>query len=126
MKNGRIIIQAGRKPWPHELRVANILALAGHDVEFICETSIKMPDIFVDNTAYEIKSPISDKVDAIERNIVRALEKCPNIILDSSRMRIGDAQVLHELVKRRKNGKGMKKVLFINKYGSIIDIEKLI
>ena len=122
MKNGRIIIQAGRKPWPHELRVANVLALAGHDVEFICETSIKMPD----NTAYEIKSPISDKVDAIERNIVRALEKCPNIILDSSRMRIGNNQILHELIKRRKNGKGMKRVLFIDKHGLIIDIEKLI
>ena len=126
MKNGRIIIQAGRKPWPHELRVANVLALAGHDVEIICETSIKMPDIFVDNTAYEIKSPISDKVDAIERNIVRALEKCPNIILDSSRMRIGNNQILHELIKRRKNGKGMKRVLFIDKHGLIIDIEKLI
>lgn len=57
---------------------------------------------------------------------VKLALKCPNIILDSSRMRVGDNQILHELIKRRKNGKGMKKVLFINKHGSIIDIEKLI
>lgn len=75
---------------------------------------------------YEIKSPISNKVDAVERNITRALMKCPNIIFDSSRMKVRDDQIMKELVKRRKLGKGLRKLLFINKRGMIIDIESLI
>lgn len=126
MKRGRVVTPAGARPWPHEERVARILALAGHYVEFIPETSIKTPDVYLDKTMYEIKSPISDKVSAVERNIAKALAKCPNIIFDSSRMKVRDDQILKELIKRRKAGKGMQKLLFINKRGMIIDIEALI
>ena len=123
---GRVIAPAGVNPWPHEIRVAKILALSGHDVKFIPETSIKTPDVYLENVAYEIKSPVSDKVDAIERNITRALRKCPNVIFDSSRMKVRDDQVLRELIKRRRLGKGLKKIVFINKRGVVIDIESLI
>lgn len=75
---------------------------------------------------YEIKSPVSGKVNAVERNITRALAKCPNIIFDSSRMRVRDDQIMKELIKRRKAGKGVRKILFINKRGMIIDIDALI
>jgi hypothetical protein len=130
MKNnvgrGKVITPAGANPWPHEERIARILALAGHRVEFVPEANIKTPDIYLDRTMYEIKSPISNKVDAVERNITRALMKCPNIIFDSSRMKVRDDQIMKELVKRRKLGKGLRKLLFINKRGMIIDIESLI
>jgi hypothetical protein len=33
-KIGKIIIPAGRDPWPHELHRAKVLASAGHIVEF--------------------------------------------------------------------------------------------
>lgn len=123
---GRVIIPADANPWPHEQRVAKILALAGHYVEFIPETNIKTPDIYLERTIFEIKSPISDKVDAIERNITRALEKSPNVIFDSSRMRVRDNQILRELIKRRRAGKGLKRLLFVNKRGIIIDVNALI
>lgn len=125
-KRGRVVTPAGANPWPHEKRVAKILALAGHYVEFIPETNIKTPDIYLGHVTYEIKSPISSKVDAIERNITRALEKCPNIIFDSSRMKVRDDQIMRELVKRRRIGKGLKKLLLVNKKEMIIDIESLI
>ena len=34
---GKIIVPAGVRPWPHELRVAEVLAAAGHRVEFLPE-----------------------------------------------------------------------------------------
>lgn len=106
--------------------MAKILALAGYRVEFIPEATIKTPDIYLGRTAYEIKSPISDKINAVERNLTRALAKCQNIIFDSSRMKVRDDQIMRELIRRRREGKGLKKLLFINKRGMIIDIEALI
>ena len=126
IKRGRVVTPADANPWPHEKQVARILALAGHYVEFIPETSIKTPDIYLERTAFEIKSPISNKIKAVERNITRALEKSPNVIFDSSRMKVRDDQIMRELIKRRKTGKGLERLLFINKRGMIIDIDVLI
>ena len=38
---GKVVVPANANPWPHKLRVAKILALAGHAVEFIPETNTK-------------------------------------------------------------------------------------
>lgn len=126
IERGKVIIPADANPWPHEKKVAKVLAIAGYYVEFIPEANIKTPDIYLGHTAYEIKSPTSNKVDAVERNLTRALEKCPNIIFDGSRMKVRDNQIIRELIKRRKLGKGLKKLLFINKHGDVVDIEALI
>ena len=86
-QKGRVVIPADANPWPHEVRVAKILALAGYSVEFIPEANLKTPDIYLDGTMYEIKSPITNNPKKIIRNVKRALEKCPNVIIDSSRVK---------------------------------------
>ncbi len=126
IKQGKVIIPANARPWAHEERVAKILALAGYRVEFIPESSIKTPDIYLDCTPYEIKSPVSGKIGAIERNLTRALVKCPNIIFDGSRMKVRDDRIMRELIKCRRSGRGLRKLLFVNKRGAVIDIEGLI
>ena len=126
VKIGMVIIPDGADPWPHEKRVAKILAASGHCVEFIPESGMKTPDIYLDGVMYEIKSPVSDKVDAVERNIVRALVKCQNIVFDSSRMKVRDYRIIGELIRIRKAGKGVKKLIFVNKQREVIDIKGLI
>ena len=90
MKNskiGKVIKPANTNPWPHEERVAMILARAGYRVEFIPKSGVKTADILLNRTEFEIKSPISPKIKAVERNLARASKQSPNIIFDSSRMK---------------------------------------
>lgn len=124
---GQIIISAGRKPWPHELRVANILALAGHKVEFLLESNTSTADILLNGIEYEIKSPITNKFDKLERNIKRGLKQSENIIFDSSRIKnMRDDNLLRFLVKKAKRQKQINRLIFITKHKNIIDIKKLI
>ena len=57
VKKTGIFIAPGRRPWKHELRVAEILALAGHYVEFLAEGNLPTADIKLDGIEFEIKSP---------------------------------------------------------------------
>ena len=124
---GKVVTPASANPWPHEQRVAKILALAGHYVEFIPETSIKTPDIVLDNTRYEIKSPITDNPKKITRNVKRALEKCQNVIIDSSRVKgLKDSDIQRLLINKAKDLPTLKNLIFINKRGQIIDIMVLV
>ena len=124
---GRVVTPADANPWPHEQRVAKILALAGHYVEFIPEANLKTPDIYLDKTMYEIKSPITDNPKKIVRNVKRAMEQSPNVIIDSSRVRGLRDDTIQKLLKNKvKDLPGLKKLIFINKRGQIIDIMALV
>ena len=126
-KRGKVVTPADANPWPHEQKVAKILALAGHYVEFIPETNLKTPDIYLDDTIYEIKSPITNNPKKIIRNVKRALEKSPNVIIDSSRIkRLNDDAVQRTLRNKVKDLPGLKNLLFVNKRGQIIDIIALV
>lgn len=127
IKRGRVVTPADANPWPHEQKVAKVLALAGHYVEFIPEANLKTPDIYLDNTIYEIKSPITDNPKKIIRNVKRALEKSPNVIIDSSRVKgLKDEAIQRALKNKAKDLPGLRSLLFINKRGQIIDIIALI
>ena len=130
MKNskiGKVIKPANTNPWPHEERVAMILARAGYRVEFIPKSGVKTADILLNRTEFEIKSPISPKIKAVERNLARASKQSPNIIFDSSRMKnVRDELILKQLIVRLKAGKGIKKIIFINKRDKIVDVNELI
>ncbi|MDO4612033.1 MAG: hypothetical protein Q4B29_01050 [Candidatus Saccharibacteria bacterium] len=72
-QKGRIIIPAGRRPWPHELRVADVLATAGHKVEFLTETNnLPTADIKLDGVEYEIKSPEKMNANSLEHLLKNA------------------------------------------------------
>lgn len=125
--DGKIIIPAGRKPWPHEMRVASILAKAGFTVEFIQESTIRSADILLNGVEFEIKSPFTSKLDKIERNIKRGLKQSNSIIIDSSRIKnMKDSVLLSFLIRKLKEQKQIDKLILITKRGEIVDINSLI
>ena len=126
-QKGKIIIPAGRKPWPHELRLANILAMAGHNIEFLPESNISTADILLDGIEYEMKSPFTNKPDKLERNIKRGLRQSKNIIFDSSRIKnMRDDNLRRFLVRKAKEQKQIGELILITKRGQIIDIKSLV
>lgn len=54
-------------------------------------------DAVIDGVLYEIKSPKTDKLSAVERNLKRATKQSSNIIIDSRRM-----SKLHDATIRKK------------------------
>lgn len=127
IKRGRLIIPPDVFPWPHEIRVARILAMAGHVVEFLPTTSIKTADVMIDGTEYEIKSPTTNKPDKLERVIKRALKQCKNIIYDSSRIKdMRDDNLRRFLVNKARQQPQIGKLILITKRGQIVDIKSLI
>ena len=125
--NGNVIIPANASPWPHEIRVAKILALAGHEVIFIPEGTISSADIYLDGVMYEIKSPISATANSLEHLLKKALKQSPNIIIDTSRMRNArDDNTRKFLISQTKSRKGIKRLIMIAKQGQIIDISALV
>ena len=126
-RKAQIIIPAALCPWPHELRVAQILSLAGHTVEFLPTRSSKTADILLDGIEYEIKSPLTNKPKKILRNLKRALLQSKNVIIDSSRIKgARDDTIRKLLVGRAKDQKTLKRLLFITKHGQIIDIMAIV
>ena len=116
--------------WPHELSTAKALANAGHTVEFRANENIefvKSPDILIDGEIWEMKSPTSAKLVAVERNLKKAYHQSKNIVFDSQRMgRLPDKSVQRELVKQFQLTKSIKRLLFVNRKRESIDISTLV
>ncbi len=125
-KKGTFIV-SGRKLWPHELHVAEILTMAGHDIEFLEESNLHTADILLDGVEYEIKSPKSSTANSLEHLLKKALKQSPNIIIDTSRMKNArDDNTRKFLIAQAKSRKQIKKLIMITKQGRIIDISALI
>ena len=117
----------GRKPWPHEMRVAEILSLAGHYVEFLEEGNLHTADIKLDGIEYEIKSPESFNSNTLEHKLKNATKQSPNLIIDTSRIKkVRDLKVRNFLVSQMQKQKQIKKIIMITKHGQIVDISTLI
>lgn len=121
-----IFIPPGRKVWPHGDRVAKILAMAGHNVEFLLENGQKSPDILLDGVEFEIKSPKTVSANTLEHLLKKGLRQCSNLIIDTSRTKMRDDKVCSFLVAQMRKTKQIKKMLLITKKGQIIDIFGLI
>lgn len=130
MKNnkiGKIIIPAGVKPWPHELRTAEILAMAGYNVRFIRESNLHTADVLLNGIEFEIKSPKSANANSLEHLLKKALKQSSNIIIDTSRMKNSrDNNVKKFLISQAKSRKQIKKLIMVTKRGQIIDISSTI
>lgn len=126
-RQGRVIIPAGTYPWPHELRVAEILSTSGYVVEFLPRSVIRTADVLVDGVEFEIKSPISHNANTIDHMIRKALRQAPNLVIDGARTRcIRDLQMRKILMSQARKAKLLKRMLYITKSGQVIDIMSLI
>lgn len=127
--SGRIIILPNADVWPHELLTAKALAQAGYTVEFKVNENIeyvKSPDILINDERWEIKSPTSSKLLAVERNLKKAYHQSTNIVFDSQRMgRLPDKSICRALITQFKLTKNIKKLLFVNRKRHVIDIGTL-
>ncbi len=127
---GSVIIPAGVNVWEHELKTARVLADYGYTVCFIAKDNghkIKSADILIDGVPYEIKSPTTSKLSAIERNLKRAYHQSVNIVIDSRRMkRLPDKSIQKELVKQFVLTKSIRQILFVNRKRGVIDISSLV
>ena len=123
-----IFIPAGRKPWPHEMRIAEILALAGYVVEFLTERNdLRTADIKLNGIEFEIKSPESFNPNTLEHKLKEATKQSPNIIIDTSRIKkVHDKKVLNFLINQVRKQKQIKHLIMITKRSQIIDVSALI
>ena len=126
---GEITIKEGANVWPHEMHTAKALARKGYNVTFIkAHNSVNTADAYINNTLFEFKSPEGCTSRAVQRNIVKALNRqsC-NVVIDSFRMKkIQDRSIQSFMVKRLKEGKGIKRLIFVNRKGEAIDINELV
>lgn len=126
---GSIVIPAGLDVWDHELKTAQVFARSGYVVEFLITNQaqrMKTADVLVNGIVYEIKSPKTDKLSAVERNLKRAARQSENIIIDSRRMsKLHDITIQNCLLQKFKQQKTVKRLLFVNRKHQIIDISKL-
>lgn len=121
-----IFIEPGRILWPQEKRIAEILALAGHYVEFLREqNNLPTADVRLDGVEYEIKSPETAKLTSVEQLIRKALKQSPNIIIDSTRCKIRNDKLLRYLVHKCREQKQIKEMLLITRNGQIINVAKM-
>ncbi|MBF1037332.1 MAG: hypothetical protein HXL09_01300 [Candidatus Nanosynbacter sp.] len=124
---GKVVVPANANPWPHELRVAKILALAGYAVEFIPETNTKTADILLDGIEFEIKSPKSANANSLEHILKKAVKQSCNIIIDTSRMKnVRDDNTRRFLINQVRIRRQINNLIMITKQGQIIDISALV
>lgn len=128
LKAGRVIEENGIIPWPHEKHSAAALAKVGYVVRFIpANSTLRTADVYLDDTRFEMKAPCGKDINCIERNIKRAIQKCPNLILDSCRMKkVSDNSICNLLVSRLQKGHGLKRVIFIKRNGEVVDINQFV
>ena len=124
-KTGKIVIEQNANVWPHELRMAKVLAQTGYNVKFIpAHNSICSADAYINNTLFEFKSPEGSTIKCVENNLQKAIRRqSKNVVIDSSRLRnIQDRSVQNYLIKRFQYKRGIKRIIFINKAGLVLDI----
>jgi hypothetical protein len=126
-KVGKVIKYSGLNVWPHELVMADILAEAGHTVEFIRPKGKKgdyTPDALIDGVEWELKSPRSNKLNAVQRNLRRGARQSRNIVFTSKRVKkIPDKSIQRELSRRLNESNKISAIKFINRHGKIVDIK---
>lgn len=128
-KIGTIIVPPGVFVSVHEKLTADYLVTAiGHDVAFLTPNrrkGSKTPDIKMDGTLWEIKSPSGRSSRTIENNLRAALRQSPNIVLDLRRMdgRIPTNKLAAEAERRFSDAKRMKRLIVITRQDTHIDFQ---
>lgn len=125
-KHGQIIIEYGANPKPHEIRTAHSIAAAGYTITLVAKSEIdgvKTADALIDGETWEMKAPTSNSRKAIQKNMHKALKQSRNLIIDSRRMDVPGLVIEREVRSLAPKLKSLRKLLFVNKLGEVIEIK---
>ena len=124
---GKIIIEHNANVWEHEIETARSLTAIGLTVKFVrCskEKFTTSADVVINGEEWEMKAPTASNSKAIERNLRKAAHQSCNVVFDSRRMKkMPDAVIERELRKYAAFVKGIKRLLFIDRNGCVIEIK---
>ncbi len=121
-----IVIPVGMKPRPkiHEETAGDILA--NHlksDVYFIEPASYGTPDVSIKGIKWEIKSPIGDSANNIQKNMREASAQSENIVIDLRRSKLHQTRALGYINQFTEKSKKLKRVLVITKSKHILTLK---
>ncbi|MBR0482674.1 hypothetical protein IJJ54_00995 [Candidatus Saccharibacteria bacterium] len=122
-----VIIPVDLKPLPtqNEYSVAEILANYFHaDVYFVPRNNYKTPDFKINGRFWELKSPVGKGKYNLQHALRNASKQSENIILDARLSKIHMTRIINELKRQYKISRGIKRLLVIDKHGSVIDISE--
>ena len=111
----------------HENATVVFLTELGYDIELIPKSNVKgvhSPDIIINQTKWEMKSPKGEGKYLIANTIQKAVKQSSNIIIDLRRTKRHQTKCLHELQKEFTKSNSIKQLKIITKNNKIIDYKK--
>ena len=125
-KNGALVTNSVYL-MPHEQATVDFLLRQRFKIELIPRSRIPgvhTADILLNETPYEIKSPLGDKKWTIARNLKRARRQSRNIVLDLRRIKRNENLCIREIQNYLNNSHIIEEILIITKERSLIDMRK--
>lgn len=121
----RIIVDTDISDPPKDHEFSAAIVIAEHfrsDVVFIRPASFRTPDLDVDGTKWEIKSPMGSSARTIENNMRLAREQSKNIVIDLSRIILHQRRAISHINFYLSKPNQFKRVLVITKSKKVIEI----
>ena len=128
INTGQVILTAGkqRQPEPHEISAAWILAHHYHaTVQFLVPVDDymrKTADIILLGVEWEMKSPVGSSKSTIENQFRRASKQSRNIIIDTRRTTLEDAEIEKAVAREAKRHSTVKRVIIVYKSEKVVEM----
>ena len=126
-KDGKVLIPDNIRPYPevHEIEIAEILArYYSADVEFLLPIGgykIKTPDIVMNGTLWEIKSPTGSSRKSTVQSQFKGLRQSRNLIIDGRRTPLSDETMRQQIAREIAIHTRVGRILFITKTVDIFE-----
>lgn len=125
-KSYAVIIPAEMKPRPkaHEESAAAILSRHfSSDVHFLLTAGQGTPDISIRGVEWEMKSPIGDGRNTIQKTLRSASKQSQNVVIDLRRSKLHQLRALGYINQFVVRPSAIKRLIVVTKSGKILEIK---
>lgn len=126
-KSGTIILPKKNNFKKHEIETAKFFVKLGKNVEFLLPSytkGVSSPDIKMDGILWEIKSPVGNSRQTIEKIFKIAQKQSKNVIFDLRRISMDEAKAMSKIQREFNLRRGIKRILVIKKDKKLIDLTR--
>ena len=112
------LIRNGTKFYGREEESVNYLLSKGYNIELIKPshtTKNKNPDIWLNGKIWEIKTPITDNKNTLERKITKGGRQSENLLIDLRFIKLNEKEAINILTNKFQKSRRVKNLLLITK-----------